>query len=153
VVIRAIAEQDHDDVVALWERCGLVVPWNDPRRDIARKLAEQPDLFLVVDSSAQSNDRADGSSESRLIGTVMVGYDGHRGWSNYLAVDPSHRGKGVGRALMEEAERLLRARGCPKINLQVRKSNTDVVAFYERIGFRVDDVLSMGRRLEDDERP
>ncbi len=78
----------------------------------------------------------------------MAGYDGHRGWINYLAVAPDRRDAGAGRALMAEAERRLRALGCPKINLQVRGSNTDVLAFYEHLGFVVDDAVSLGKRLE-----
>src|SRR5690606_25184716 len=89
-------------VVALWEQCGLVRPWNDPRQDIARKLAEQPELFLV------------GLSGSEVVATVMAGFDGHRGWVYYLAVSPEHRRQSYGRQLMQEVERLLVARGCPK---------------------------------------
>ncbi len=80
----------------------------------------------------------------------MAGYEGHRGWINYLAVSPEHRRKGYGRQIMAEAERLLRAAGCPKINLQIRSPNKDVIAFYRSIGFAVDDVVSMGRRLDAD---
>ena len=87
----------------------------------------------------------------RVIGTVMAGYEGHRGWINYLAVGPGHRRGGFGRRLMEEAERLLRAVGCPKINLQVRTSNTEVLAFYRRLGFVQDDAVSLGKRLEHDQ--
>jgi ribosomal protein S18 acetylase RimI-like enzyme len=136
--IRPFHPADESAVVALWARCGLTRPWNDPHKDIVRKLAVRPDLFLVAE--------ADGS----LIGTVMVGYDGHRGWINYLGVDPDCRRRGVGRALMAEAERLLRLEGCPKINLQVRTGNTEVIEFYRRIGYLMDDVVSMGRRLEHD---
>jgi ribosomal protein S18 acetylase RimI-like enzyme len=83
----------------------------------------------------------------------MAGYDGHRGWINYLAVHPEHRRKGIGRQLMSEAERRLRAAGCPKINLQVRSGNASVIAFYREAGFTPDDVVSLGKRLEvDDER-
>jgi ribosomal protein S18 acetylase RimI-like enzyme len=81
----------------------------------------------------------------------MVGYEGHRGWLNYLAVAPEHQRKGFGRAIVEEAERLLRKEGCPKINLQVRTSNQGALEFYRRIGYAVDDVVSMGKRLERDE--
>jgi ribosomal protein S18 acetylase RimI-like enzyme len=136
--IRPFHTTDESTVVALWHRCGLTRPWNDPHEDIARKLAVRPDLFLVAE--------ADGT----VIGTVMAGYDGHRGWINYLGVDPVCRRRGVGRALMAEAERLLRLEGCPKINLQVRTGNTDVIEFYHRVGFVADDVVSMGRRLEPD---
>jgi len=90
--------------------------------------------------------------ESPIIASVMVGYDGHRGWINYLAVDPRSRRQGIGGAMMEEAERRLKALGCPKINLQVRRSNLAVTDFYKSIGFVVDDVVSLGKRLvRDDE--
>jgi ribosomal protein S18 acetylase RimI-like enzyme len=85
-----------------------------------------------------------------IVGSVMAGYEGHRGWINYLAVLPECRRRGVGRALMAEAERLLRAAGCPKINLQVRAGNAEVLGFYRAIGFAVDEVVSLGKRLEVD---
>ena len=136
--IRAYRESDQDAVVALWRECGLVVPWNDPRKDIHRKLRIQREMFLV------------GSLGSRLVATVMVGYEGHRGWINYLAVATECRKRGFGRRLMDEAETHLRNMGCPKINLQVRSTNVDVVTFYRRIGYSVDDVVSMGKRLDED---
>ena len=141
VAIRCCRESDEDALVELWSHCGLVRPWNDPRRDIARKLAVQRDLFLVA------------SAGGRVIGSVMAGYEGHRGWINYLAVAPESRRSGIGRALMAEAERRLRALGCPKVNLQVRRDNAEAAAFYARIGFREDDVVSMGKRLEDEAAP
>ena len=128
MTIRPYQTADEPAVIALWEACGLVVPHNDPRKDIARKLAVDPDKFLVAEL------------EGAVAGTCMVGYDGHRGWINYLAVQPSQQGRGYARQLMAEAERLLRAAGCPKINLQVRPANDAVIAFYERLGF------SPGRR-------
>jgi ribosomal protein S18 acetylase RimI-like enzyme len=136
--IRAFQPADEEAVLALWRACGLVRPWNDPRKDIARKLRVNPDWFLV------------GEQEGRVIATAMVGYEGHRGWVNYLAVEPALQRSGVGRAVMEEAERILRAAGCPKLNLQVRRGNAAAIAFYERLGFAVDDVASMGKRLEHD---
>jgi GNAT superfamily N-acetyltransferase len=136
--IRPFCPEDEPAVIALWEACGLTRPWNNPRRDIQRKLRVQAHLFLV------------GAAEGRLVGTVMAGYEGHRGWINYLAVSPAHQGKGFGRLLMEQAERLLREAGCPKINLQVRSANTPVIEFYRRLGYGVDDVVSMGKRLEQD---
>ena len=117
----------------------MVVPWNDPVKDIRRKLTIQRDMFLV------------GLTGNRLVGTVMAGYEGHRGWINYLAVAPDCQKSGYGRRLMEEAETRLRAAGCPKISLQIRNSNADVIEFYKRIGFSMDDVVSMGKRLEIDE--
>ena len=136
--IRPYESRDEQAVISLWTDCGLVVPWNDPRRDIQRKLRVQPETFLVAFVNAQ------------LVATVMAGYDGHRGWINYLAVHPAHRRHGLGRRMMEEAERRLRAVGCPKINLQVRSANADAVQFYKRIGFEEDDVRSFGKRLEHD---
>ena len=130
---------DEEAVVALWERCGLTRPWNDPRKDIRRKMAVQPDGFLI------------GVVDGAIAATVMVGYEGHRGWIQYLGVDPRRQREGLGRAIMAEAERLLRAKGCPKINLQVRTSNAGVIEFYKRLGFVMDDVVSMGKRLERDE--
>ncbi|WP_235480237.1 GNAT family acetyltransferase [Leifsonia sp. Leaf264] len=133
--LRAFERDDTESVVALWHACGLVVPWNDPHRDIERKLAEQPELFLV------------GERDGRVVASVMIGYDGHRGWMNYLAVDPAEQGRGHGRALVREAERMLTARGCPKLNLQVRGTNTAALGFYEAIGYAPDNAVSLGKRL------
>jgi ribosomal protein S18 acetylase RimI-like enzyme len=138
IEIRSFQTGDEAQVVDLWKSCGLTVPYNDPRRDIQRKLRVQGDMFLV------------GVMDGIVIATAMVGYDGHRGWVNYLAVAPEHQRKGIARRLMEEAEIRLVAMGCPKINLQVRTSNTGVIKFYEKIGFKMDDVVSMGKRLIED---
>jgi ribosomal protein S18 acetylase RimI-like enzyme len=138
VTIRPYRSADEQTVVALWGRSGLTRPWNDPHKDIARKLAVRPDWFLVAE--------LDGA----VVGTVMVGYEGHRGWISYLGVDPAYQRRGIGRALMAEAERLLRSEGCPKINLQVRTGNSEAIEFYRQVGFAMDDVVSMGRRLEQD---
>lgn len=136
--IRPFRVDDEPAVIALWHECGLVRPTNDPHKDIQRKLQVGPDLFLV------------GLSNGQIIASVMAGYEGHRGWINYLAVKPSHRLNGVGRAMMAAAEERLRAAGCPKINLQVRTSNHDVLTFYQAIGFVPDEVVSLGKRLEQD---
>jgi ribosomal protein S18 acetylase RimI-like enzyme len=136
--IRPFQLADEDPVVQLWHECGLVVPWNNPHKDIRRKLGVQAELFLV------------GAHGTELIATVMAGYDGHRGWINYLAVASAYRRRGIGRRMVEEVEKRLQALGCPKINLQVRSSNTDVIEFYQRIGFAVDDAVSLGKRLETD---
>ena len=136
--IRAFRESDQEAVVALWKECGLVVPWNDPVRDIHHKLAVQREMFLV------------GNLGSKLVAIAMAGYDGHRGWVNYLAVAPDCRNRGIGRSLMDKAESMLRDLGCPKLNLQVRSSNASAVEFYRRIGYSVYDVVSMGKRLEKD---
>jgi ribosomal protein S18 acetylase RimI-like enzyme len=136
--IRPFDLADEPAVIALWEQCGLTRPWNDPHKDIRRKLQVRPDLFLV------------GVLDGVVVATVMAGYDGHRGWISYLGVHPDHQRKGLGRALMVEVERLLALAGCPKINLQVRSSNQAVIAFYRRIGYALDDVVGMGKRLEHD---
>ncbi len=138
-LIRPFHPDDTDAVIALWENCGLTRPQNDPRKDIERKLEVQPELFLVATDGAL------------LMGTVMAGYDGHRGWINYLAVDPEARRRGLGREIMQRAEAELFKRGCPKINLQIRGSNTEALGFYRAIGFLEDDVVSMGKRLIPDD--
>lgn len=138
--IRPFQSGDEKSVVALWQRCDLIRPWNDPHRDIQRKVRVRPDLFLV------------GVLDNQIIASVMAGYEGHRGWLNYLAVAPEARRRGHARAIVMEAERLLREAGCPKINLQIRTSNRDVIEFYRRLGYSVDDVVSMGKRLEHDDR-
>ncbi len=138
IQIRPFATDDAEAVVALWRACGLTRPQNDPRKDIARKLKVNPEWFLVAERG------------SEIVGTVMVGYEGHRGWINYLGVAPALQRGGLGRRLMNEAERRLRAAGCPKINLQVRPDNRAAIAFYERIGFAVEGTVSLGKRLEKD---
>lgn len=138
VVVRAFAPRDADGVVALWRACGLTRPQNDPHKDIARKLKVNPDWFLVA------------VRDGEIVGTVMAGYEGHRGWINYLGVAPTLQRGGLGRRLMAEAETRLRAAGCPKINLQVRPDNRVAIAFYERIGFAVEGAVSLGKRLEHD---
>ena len=138
IEIRAYRESDQDDVVSLWRECELVKPWNDPIKDIRRKLDVQRDLFLV------------GLLDGKLVATVIAGYEGHRGWISYLAVSKECREMGFGRLMMDEAEERLRAIGCPKINLQIRSSNVDVIRFYQSLGYSEDDFVSMGKRLEQD---
>ena len=133
--IRPYAPADEDAVVDLWRRCALLRPWNDPRKDIQRKLTTQAELFLV------------GDLKGSLVATLMAGYDGHRGWVNYLAVAPAHRSKGYGRSLMRRVENLLAARGCPKLNIQVRADNQEALQFYRKIGYAADDAVSLGKRL------
>src|SRR5262245_40730200 len=123
--IREYNEADENSVIALWRECEMLVPWNDPRKDIARKLQVGRELFLV------------GVLDDRIIASVMGGYDGHRGWIYYLAVLPDFHLLGYGRAIMSEVETRLAARGCPKINLQVRAHNRKVIAFYESLGYKV----------------
>jgi ribosomal protein S18 acetylase RimI-like enzyme len=122
--------------MALWTVCFPDDrPWNQPREVIRRKLAVQPDLLLV------------GTLGARLVATVVAGYDGHRGWIYHLAVAPDCRRRGLGARMMHEAEVRLRALGCPKINLQVLAANRATVGFYERVGFAVEERVSMGKRI------
>ena len=137
--IREFIEKDTEAVIALWVRCRLVVPSNNPQKDIERKLKVDRDLFLV------------GTLENKIVATVMGGYDGHRGWINYLAVDPDYRNNGYGRLIMEEVELRIRTKGCSKINLQVRATNKAVIEFYQSLGYSDDHVIGLGKRLEEDE--
>ncbi|MEE9333370.1 MAG: GNAT family acetyltransferase [Granulosicoccaceae bacterium] len=137
--IRTFTANDTDTVIQLWQDCGLTRPWNNPALDIERKLKVDSDLFLV------------GVQGSHLVATLMGGYDGHRGWVNYLAVSPNCQGAGLGRLIMENFEARLLQRGCPKINLQIRSGNQSVIDFYNAIGYSDDNAVSMGKRLIPDE--
>lgn len=137
-LLRRFRPSDREEVVALWRACGLLRPWNDPARDIERKLAHDPEGFLVLEEGGH------------VVGALMAGYDGHRGWVNYLAVDPARRGEGLGRRLMAAAEERLAALGCPKVNLQIRAGNEQVVDFYRHLGYSADETVSMGKRLVED---
>jgi len=138
LVIRPYRNEDEQRVIDLWFACRLVVPANNPKRDIERKLLVNPELFLV------------GFLHKQIVATCMAGYEGHRGWINYLAVSPDHRRQGFATLMMKEATKRLKSAGCPKINIQIRATNKTVIAFYERMGFTNDDVLSMGKRLKPD---
>ncbi len=138
LLIRAYQSDDEEEVIKLWRRCNLVVPWNNPKLDIERKLKVNPELFLV------------GLIDGKIAATVMGGYEGHRGWVNYLAVSPEYRRMGLGREIMDAVEEKLKAMGCPKINLQIRTNNFEAIKFYERVGYKMDDVVSMGKRLVED---
>lgn len=139
--VRAFERADTESVVALWTEAGLTRPWNDPRLDIERKLRVQPELFLVAEDTSGD---VDGTA---IVGTVMAGYDGHRGWIYYLASAESHRHRGIARALVREAERLLEAMGCPKVQLMVREGNDGVLAFYEALDYERFSVTNLGKRL------
>jgi ribosomal protein S18 acetylase RimI-like enzyme len=138
-VIRPFGEGDTDAVIRLWQDCGLTRPWNDPRKDIARKLTTQPELFLVATDE-------DGNA-GEVIATAMVGFDGHRGWISYLAVALDRRGEGHARVLTAEAERLLIELGCPKLMLMVRAENTAVIDMYEHLGYALEPTRLLGKRL------
>jgi ribosomal protein S18 acetylase RimI-like enzyme len=134
--IRPCQDRDKQDVIALWnEAFPGNSPWNIPEEDIERKSKMQSELFLVAELNG------------KIAGTAMGGYDGHRGWVYYVAVIKKHRRKGIGRSLMMRLEADLKAMGCPKLNLQVRSSNQDAVEFYRRLGYAVEDRVSMGKLL------
>lgn len=135
VEIRSFQPADEDAVVALWHQAGLTRPWNDPRKDIARARAVWPDLLLVAVDAGD------------IVGSVMAGYDGHRGWLYYLASAASRRGEGIGRRLIAEAEARLEALGCPKVMLMVRADNEPVLAYYDALGYERETVRVTGRRL------
>ena len=136
--IKQYEEKYKGSVIALWKECNLVVPQNNPEKDIERKLKVDPDLFLV------------GIKGNEIVASVMGGYEGHRGWVNYLAVKPSEQRKGYGKTIMLAVENLIKNKGCPKINLQVRETNENVIAFYASIGYSNDNVIGLGKRLESD---
>lgn len=137
--IRRYSLEDEEAVINLWKACDLTKPWNNPSQDINRKMNDSDELFLI------------GTINSIIVATVMAGYDGHRGWIYYLAVDPEHRKQGLGRQIMAAAEEKLLEIGCPKIDLMVRKNNLNVITFYEKIGYSHDEVITMSRRLIEDE--
>ncbi|KRC70778.1 Acetyltransferase YpeA [compost metagenome] len=135
LAIRAFHPSDEPGVIQLWQACGLTRRWNDPRKDIARKLTVQSDLFLV------------GEVDGAIVGSLMGGYDGHRGWINYLAVSPAYQRRNYATALMAAVELKLLDLGCPKINLMIRSGNVAVKGFYDSLGFSQDEVISLGKRL------
>lgn len=136
-LIRPYQVKDKNRVIDLWIQCGLVVPANNPALDIDRKTSHSPELLV-------------GEMNDVIIASVMIGYEGHRGWINYLAVDPAYQRRGYARQMMDEAEKRLNGLNCPKINLQVRESNTEVIQFYEKLGYKNDHVIGMGKRLFQD---
>jgi len=138
--IRRFDARDTPAVIALWQQAfpeyrDATKPQRNPHLSIANKLATQPELFFVA------------VLEERVVGTVMGGYDGHRGWLYSLAVDESWRRHGIGTRLVAHVEEALTALGCPKLNLQVLSAKSDVRAFYEALGYRADEVVSLGKRL------
>ena len=135
ITIRPYSETDLNSIVSLWEICELSRPWNDPIKDIERKLTVQRDLFLILEKDGE------------IVGSVMGGYDGHRGSVNYLGIHPDHKNEGLGKLLMNRIEEELIKMGCPKINLMVRNSNLDVQEFYRVIGYEEQEVIVFGKRL------
>ena len=138
VTIRAFQQRDTEAVISLWHEVGLTRSWNNPHQDIARKLAVQPELFLVAEDAGA------------IAGSVMAGYDGHRGWLYYLASSPARRGQGIARALVSHAEELLLEMGCPKVQLMVRPDNAVAHGFYDALGYAPFEVWATGKRLIED---
>ena len=138
-IIRPYSEEDKEKIILLWKSCNLIREWNNPSLDIDRKSFSSKDLFLVMER------------DNEIIASIMIGYDGHRGVLNYLAVDPKFRNQGLGRKLVKLAEDKLKNLGCPKINLLVRVSNIEVREFYKKLGFEMqEDVVIFGKRLISD---
>lgn len=134
--IRPYQNSDQPAVIALWnEVLPDSAPHNDPATAIRKKIEEERDLFFVADVDGE------------VVGTVMGGYDGHRGWIYSVAVKPQQRRQGIGGKLLRRLEAALTERGCLKVNLQVRSSNSEVIAFYETLGYAVEERVSMGKRL------
>ena len=137
ISIRPYDARDEESVIDLWEVCFPDdPPWNEPRDVIQRKMTVQPELFFVA------------LIDQQVVGTVLAGFDGFRGWVNKVATHPSQQRKGIASRLMQAAEKALADLGCPKLNLQVRADNDAVVAFYRKAGYVVEDRVSMGKRLQ-----
>jgi len=133
--IRAASPVDREEVIAIWRACDLVKPQNDPVLDFDLALQTQTATVLLLEVA------------SEVIGTVMVGFDGHRGWFYYLGIKPEHQNSGNGSALVAAAEDWLEAQGAPKAMLMVRHSNKKVIDFYKRIGYNVEEAFVLGKRF------
>ncbi|MGK6321031.1 GNAT family acetyltransferase [Sphingomonas sp. DT-204] len=136
-MIRTATAEDRSAAVGLWRECELTRPWNDPDRDFTLAVEEPASTVLVAER------------DGRIVGSVMTGFDGHRGWVYYLAVAPGARRAGLGRALMAAAEAWLRERGAPKVQLMVREGNDAALAFYAALGLEPQPVVTLGRFLGD----
>lgn len=141
--IAEVSPTDVDAVTALWEEAGLTRPWNPPAADLHRAL--EGTTSTVLGAFRPDTDSLAGTA---LVGTVMVGHDGHRGWVYYLAVAEAERGAGLGRRLMEAAESWLREHGAVKLQLMVRETNDQVIGFYDRLGYADADVRVLAKRLD-----
>lgn len=133
--IRKFKESDRSAVIELWETCGLTRAWNNPNKDIDRKVQFQSELYFV------------GTINLEVIGSAMAGYDGHRGSVFYLAIHPKIQGMGYGQKLMDYIETVLTELGCPKLNIVVRAKNEQVLKFYSNLSYSADGVVNIGKRL------
>lgn len=138
MIIRPYESSDEKEMISLWRECSLVVPWNDPVKDIQTKLNKDPELFFV------------GVVKGEIAGSCMAGFDGHRGWIYYLAVKPQYQKQGNAKQLVHHAEKVLLNLGCPKVNLMVRETNKQVIDFYKTIGYADDPVVVLSKRMETD---
>ena len=138
LIIRHYQSGDEQDVIRIWQQCGLLVSWNNPYSDIERKQEDSPELFFV------------GVQEGKLVATCMAGYEGHRGWLYYLAVDEECRHRGIATGMVQHAEAALQVTGCPKIDLMIRNTNEEVISFYRSMGYELDPVVVMSKRLVTD---
>ncbi|MEB3766950.1 GNAT family acetyltransferase [Acinetobacter sp. MD2] len=134
-IIRPFLDGDLEDLVQLWEICGVTKPWNNPETDIFRKTQQGDQLFLIAEK------------DNKLIASVMGGYDGHRGWIHYLAVHPQHQRLGVATALIQHIEKRLIAIGCPKVQLLIRQDNLSILNFYDQLGYEEVEAVCVGKRL------
>ena len=132
---RKFRKTDTESVIKLWKQCKLIVTWNDPFKDINRKLSIKDNLFII------------GEMNKQIIASAMAGYDGHRGYIYYLAVLPEYQKKGIGSSLLSIVEKKLLQLGCPKINLFVRNTNIRVKAFYRMNDYEIQDSQIYGKRL------
>ncbi|MEO9470402.1 GNAT family acetyltransferase [Parasphingorhabdus sp.] len=133
--ISTASESDVDNVIALWKACDLTRPWNDPKADYQLALATETSDILLA------------RREGALIASIMVGFDGHRGWVYYLAVAPKHRRDGLGRIMMGAAEDWLKHRNAPKVQLMVREDNAQAIGFYKALGYETQPVVTIGKRI------
>ena len=135
LTIRNFEVSDSEEIISIWKQCGLIRSWNNPYLDIKRKLLFQGNFFFV------------GELGGTLIATAMFGYEGHRGWLNYFAVLPKFQKQGFGKQMLVFGEGMLIKEGCPKLNLQIRSNNIEVINFYKACGYKVDATVSLSKRL------
>jgi ribosomal protein S18 acetylase RimI-like enzyme len=137
--IRTYQPKDENQLIDLWIECDLVVPWNDPKKDIQRKSLDSPQLFFV------------GELDGEIVASCMAGYDGHRGWIYYLAVKSKYQKQGFAASILLHSENALLKIGCPKIDLMVRKTNSEIISFYQKVGYKDDPVVVLSKRLQNDD--